>query len=547
MIATARTSTLCHALALCLVSGLSQAATFSVTRTDDPIPNGCASSDCSLREAVIEANATAVADTIVLGVGTYELFQTTLGGSDALSFDLNVTQNLDIIGQGTELTIIRNATGVDNAYSRVFSISQAAVNMSGLSVRDGSLYSTVLPIFGNPLMGGCILARDAVLNLSQVNLSNCRINAPAGRGGAMFMSGTTAAFADVRIEDNVNLPNGSGGALGLLSTSIDFLNVAIDSNSAGYGGGIHAYGDVYMTGSNVQVTRNTADFGGAIFIGYASERVLHTINWSTQSRIAQNSAGTEGGAIYVGSGASLEIAPLADASIDRDDLLLIEDNHAIGDGGAIYVGDPSGTSAPGSLDARRIAVRLNTAGARGGGVYSKGKAHITDSEFAMNDAGTDGGGAALTGAATDYLIERTSFFSNNAGRDGGAISIGADNVKLRNVSTYSNSARGYGGGVSVSPRSSVNLVHFTSATDGAASGGSVAVAFNGVAHLRNSVLAAGCFKSSPGTPFAGTLIDDGGSAQQSGQAACQGATFGAAKLGLRYAYFGGRFDVVGIA
>jgi CSLREA domain-containing protein len=43
-------------------------ATFTVTRTDDPAPNGCAVGDCSLREAIIDANITVAHDTIVFNI-----------------------------------------------------------------------------------------------------------------------------------------------------------------------------------------------------------------------------------------------------------------------------------------------------------------------------------------------------------------------------------------------------------------------------------------------------------------------------------------------
>ena len=58
-------------LAVAALNGHVCAATFNVTRTDDPTPNGCAQSDCSLREAVIDANQTVQADVIMLPAGTY--------------------------------------------------------------------------------------------------------------------------------------------------------------------------------------------------------------------------------------------------------------------------------------------------------------------------------------------------------------------------------------------------------------------------------------------------------------------------------------------
>ncbi|MGI9290086.1 MAG: hypothetical protein ACR2QG_02275, partial [Gammaproteobacteria bacterium] len=54
-----------------VLTSAAQAATFNVTRTDDPVPDGCAVNDCSLREAVIDADQTAAEDMIVLPAGVY--------------------------------------------------------------------------------------------------------------------------------------------------------------------------------------------------------------------------------------------------------------------------------------------------------------------------------------------------------------------------------------------------------------------------------------------------------------------------------------------
>src|SRR5262249_49018386 len=55
-----------------------RAASFVVTRFDDPTPGGCNPGDCSLREAVMAANA-APGSTITLSAGTYTL---TIPGAD---------------------------------------------------------------------------------------------------------------------------------------------------------------------------------------------------------------------------------------------------------------------------------------------------------------------------------------------------------------------------------------------------------------------------------------------------------------------------------
>ena len=58
---------------LLLAAPRAQAAEILVTRHDDPPPDGCAPGDCSLREAVIDANSTVDLEVIHLSAGTYEL------------------------------------------------------------------------------------------------------------------------------------------------------------------------------------------------------------------------------------------------------------------------------------------------------------------------------------------------------------------------------------------------------------------------------------------------------------------------------------------
>ena len=67
---------------LCLLAAINaspvSAAALTVTRFDDPEPNGCEVNDCSLREAVIKGNvdnvaAGAIVTTIMLQEGVYHL------------------------------------------------------------------------------------------------------------------------------------------------------------------------------------------------------------------------------------------------------------------------------------------------------------------------------------------------------------------------------------------------------------------------------------------------------------------------------------------
>lgn len=84
------------ALAILLLASRAGAVDFNVTRQDDPLPDGCAVGDCSLREAVIDANADG-ADRILLPDGTYTL---SLAGAGE---DLAATGDLDLIANDIEI------------------------------------------------------------------------------------------------------------------------------------------------------------------------------------------------------------------------------------------------------------------------------------------------------------------------------------------------------------------------------------------------------------------------------------------------------------
>src|SRR5918994_6909781 len=56
-------------------------ADFTPTRFDDPAPDGCQPTDCSLREAIIAAEANPNASTIHVPAGTYNLTRAAAAGT----------------------------------------------------------------------------------------------------------------------------------------------------------------------------------------------------------------------------------------------------------------------------------------------------------------------------------------------------------------------------------------------------------------------------------------------------------------------------------
>lgn len=80
------------------------ASDITVTRMDDPAPNGCLPIDCSLREAVIAANASPTIDDVIhLSSGTYTVN----------NMPLAVTGGTQFQGAGKTLTLIRGNGNAD--------------------------------------------------------------------------------------------------------------------------------------------------------------------------------------------------------------------------------------------------------------------------------------------------------------------------------------------------------------------------------------------------------------------------------------------------
>lgn len=123
------------------------AATFVVTRGDDPAPGGCLVGDCSLREAVQASETTPEGDTIQLGNGLYNI---TRG-------ELIVTGGVTLAGVGPESTRIAGVGANSRIGGGTFSelilrdLQLATETGSSLIVLGGSLVldNVTMPLDGN--------------------------------------------------------------------------------------------------------------------------------------------------------------------------------------------------------------------------------------------------------------------------------------------------------------------------------------------------------------------------------------------------------------
>lgn len=153
-----RRSGLTLSLLICLIGATStHAATFVVTRADDPAPGACTVTDCSLREAVTAAAATPAEDTIVLGNGLYNVTR----GELALTGDLTIEgagpASTRIVGEG------------------VFSLLRATP-LSTLTLTGVQLAGEAVAVFAD---GGNVLLVDVVVADSET-----AVGLDAGSGSA---------------------------------------------------------------------------------------------------------------------------------------------------------------------------------------------------------------------------------------------------------------------------------------------------------------------------------------------------------------------------
>ena len=177
------------------LAGTAHAAPFTVTKTADTNDGSCAPGNCSLRDAVIAANAAAGADTINVPAGHFTL--TGAAGEDAAaSGDLDLTGDVTIAGAGAANTTI-DAAGGDRIFDIFGSTTQVA--LSGMTLTGG-----------NQRFGGAIQTVGAGLSLDGVNLTNNVSSAPSAAGFGVIW-GDTSGNSSLSVANSTFSGNSTGG------------------------------------------------------------------------------------------------------------------------------------------------------------------------------------------------------------------------------------------------------------------------------------------------------------------------------------------------
>jgi CSLREA domain-containing protein len=321
--------------------------TFVVNTTADtvdvnPGDGRCADAqgNCSLRAAIMEANAEPGVDTIVVPAGTFTLTIPGIDEDSAATGDLDITDGVNIVGAGSNLTIIQAGANASNGIDKVFSINPNGASpsfdtlLSNLTIQFGVNTSAISP-FGGAFDWDAGTSGTGNITITSCNISNNSI------------SSSTFGFADGGGGLFSNIVGGTTGTVTISNSTIQ-NNTAQDT-----GGGIWVGSTVPLSISNTHVLNNQAvgsgaQQGGGILVfgpSGASQSAIHA------STISGNKAGAQGGGIYTTEGLLI------------DQGTVISNNLSTGDGGGLWSNVTNETTT-----VSKSTIASNSASGFGGGV-----------------------------------------------------------------------------------------------------------------------------------------------------------------------------------
>lgn len=473
-----------------MIGGAAQAATFVVNRFDDPAPlpapNGCnTGGSCSLREAVLAANALPDLDTIQLDAGTYDLSIPEAGNPE--SGDLDVDFGVILQGQGPGVTIIN---GVQPALNdRILEAGGAGgvLTFSGLTVQNGSAGDG----------GGIYVPSNGYL----VTVSDCEItgNQAVTSGGGLYLS-SSATIENSNIDGNT-LDNGPGGGVFFSSGGgLNIRNSTVNGNTvtnSGTGGGLFFSAGGTLEATESQFNGNTMDSGsgGGLFCSGGSPIALSQVEASNNTL---TNGGSGGGVFF---GASSLIATDLTANTNT------VDNGGTG-GGVFFSGSNitvSGLTVTGN--------QMPGGGSGGGAFISGSNVTVNDATASGNSIQGGGSGGGLYLSASNVVLLNSVVDGNSADVQAGVFASGT-NVDFTNITVSGNLALFDGGGVYVGASdaqfSNVTIVDNQADSDNNGSGSGGGLFNSGTLTLRNSILAQNTANAGMGPDcFGGPITSDG--------------------------------------
>jgi hypothetical protein len=272
---------------------------------------------CTLRAAIMKANHQPGGATIRFGLPGVVTYTLTIAPSlldDERTGDLNITNPVNLVGNGATHTII-DGNGTD----RVFNVGHAiSATIAGVTIEngtqlhcgggggifnDGNLTLSDSTVSGNTV--GCLEASvsygagvvnwsQAVLTVTDSIINGNTDDASLGEGGGIYTAGPLM-LVNSTVSGNTNYYGGSGGGLFAVYGPVTVISSTINANRSPDGGGLY-FVAAPGTISSSTISGNSAENGGGVF-----HESLHPLAIDNTT-VANNNSFSNGGGIYNSSG-----------------------------------------------------------------------------------------------------------------------------------------------------------------------------------------------------------------------------------------------------
>ncbi len=194
-----------------------------VTETDDPDPDGCEIGDCSLREAIIDAERHPGRDEIVFATnGPIVLTIQGMGGAEV--GDLNIIGELSMMGNITDVITI-DASALDD---RIFAIEVGSVvDMTGFGLTGGDVITGT--------RGGGAILNQGTFTGEHLLIRNNQASVPTFGWGGAIQSAEGADFTLRYSEVISNSTNSFFSGIANWNSTMELTGVTIAGNDGNNG------------------------------------------------------------------------------------------------------------------------------------------------------------------------------------------------------------------------------------------------------------------------------------------------------------------------
>ncbi|MEA5569406.1 choice-of-anchor Q domain-containing protein, partial [Anabaena sp. UHCC 0399] len=308
------------------VDGTNNTATVTIAANDTVVTNTNDSGEGSLRQAILNANAFAGADTItfagsVFTDATPDTITLTSGQlviTDALTINGLGASNLSISGNNAsavfkvddgnssnqidvainELTI---TAGKDNsAGGGIFNVENLMLSNNIISNNTGRFAG--ISNQGNLSLTGSTVSNNTgdvggIINFGTLSLTNSTVSGNTGvTYGGISNQGTLLSVTGSTISNNTTSNRGGAAGIGHLSGTLNLINSTVSGNtSAGNSGGITNLGIANLTNSTISGNKAAENGGGIFSIGTLN---LNNSTITNNTVDSDNNGSGNGGGIF---------------------------------------------------------------------------------------------------------------------------------------------------------------------------------------------------------------------------------------------------------